>query len=150
MRIRKLQWDNWVICSGSCKRCGRCRRLYRCDEADVGGSRACMQYVVRPESRLVKQLIVRVIAQVIKRRCIRWTVSKGVERGWSLSRFVDARTPWRNHAMHWLRTWDERRQSRDKRAVVPHRLVRDSATLAVRSTRRVAGHADWLDGETYI
>ena len=41
MRIRKLQSDNWVICSGSCKRCGRCRRLYRWDEADVGGSRAC-------------------------------------------------------------------------------------------------------------
>ena len=29
-----------------------------------------MQYVVRPESRLVEQLIVRVIAQVIERRCI--------------------------------------------------------------------------------
>ena len=41
MRIRKLQSDNWVICWGSCKRCGRCRRLFRCDEADVGGSRAC-------------------------------------------------------------------------------------------------------------
>ena len=41
MRIRKLQSDNWVVCSGNCKRCGRCRRLYRCDEADVGGSRAC-------------------------------------------------------------------------------------------------------------
>ena len=30
-----------------------------------------MQYVVRPESRLVEQLIVRVIAQVTERRCIR-------------------------------------------------------------------------------
>ena len=30
-----------------------------------------MQYVVRPESRLAEQLIVRVIAQVTERRCIR-------------------------------------------------------------------------------
>jgi len=41
MRVRKVQSDNWVLRSGSCNECGRCRRLYRCDTADNGGSRAC-------------------------------------------------------------------------------------------------------------
>ena len=73
---------------------------------------------------------------------------QGVERGWSLSRCVDARTPWWNHAIRWLRMWDERRQSRDKRAVVPHRLVRDSATLAVRNLSVPSMLLDMLtDGE---
>ena len=39
-RIRKLQSDNWVLCSGSCNEWAR-RRLYRCDAADDCGSRAC-------------------------------------------------------------------------------------------------------------
>ena len=28
-RIKKLELDNWVLCSGSWRECGRCRKLYR-------------------------------------------------------------------------------------------------------------------------
>ena len=38
-RIKKLELDNWVLCSGSWRECGRCRKLYRCDAADNGGNR---------------------------------------------------------------------------------------------------------------
>jgi len=55
--IKKLQSDNWVVCSGSCNECIRCRRLYCSDAADNGGSRACSTWfrvipVARPGYRI--------------------------------------------------------------------------------------------------
>ena len=51
-----------------------------------------MQYVVRPESCLVEQLIFRVIAQVTEHRCIRSAVSKASS---AVDHWVDALTLWR-------------------------------------------------------
>ena len=48
-----------------------------------------MQYVVRPESCLVEQLIFRVIAQVTEHRCIRSAVSKASS---AVDHWVDALT----------------------------------------------------------